>query len=273
MWKSFLDGVQGNGRLFSCHNNELLRRVMQSCNKEVLLDFSGCKWANKVSFVTNFMNAVKQKTESERRRIFLEILTISEGKWPKPAKVTPDLEGIVFVSSFGATNIIFSVDLQSHVSDSSRKLRDYYQAIMVWDCVTSDKRERIVQRICERYRLRSSKWLDMCRIGGTSHMPQCWPGLEPFDHNAPPAASGGAVPVVKEDVGHSLALVKSYALNTLHARILMCCNSSNHVELPHNVSAEEGFLIDFVGSLFVIGRSGTGNLSILEKNSFFILSF
>ena len=259
MWKSFLDGVERDGRLFSCQNHDLLKKVLQSCRRVVPLDFAGCKWTNKVSFVTNFMNAFKQKNESERKRIFVELLRISEGKWPKPVRTSPDLDGIVFVSSFGATNIIFSIDLQSHVSESSRRLRDYSQVIMIWDCVTSDKVARILCRIYERYRLRSSMWLDMCRSKGPNGGPQSWPCLELFDHNAVPAALDDATPVIKEEVGHSLALVKSYALNTLHARILLCCSGSNHVELPHNVSAEEEFLINFVGSLFVIGRSGTGN--------------
>ncbi len=265
VWKSFLDEVESDKKLFSSQNNDLLKRVLQSCNRAVSLDFAGCKWADKVSFVTNFMNAFKLKNESERRQIFDELLRISEGKWPKATLTgstcsNPDLEGIVFVSSFRAINILFSVDLQSHVSETNRRLRDYSQIIMVWDCVTSDKVARIVRRICERYRLRSSMWLDMCRRKGPAGAPLHWPGLEPFDHNAPLATVEDAMPVVQEEVGHSLALVKSFALNTLHARILMSCNESNHVELPHNVSAEEEFLINFVGSLFVIGRSGTGNL-------------
>ena len=100
----------------------------------------------------------------------------------------------------------------------------------------------------------------MCRRKGPDGAPLYWPNLEPFDHNAPLVTVEDVIPVVQEEVGNSLALVKSYALNALHARILMGCSESNHVELPHNVSAEEEFLINFVGSLFVIGRSGTGYL-------------
>ena len=271
LWKSFLDRVESDKRLFSCQNHDLLKRVLQSCNKTVSLDFAGCKWRDKVSFVTNFMNVFKQKNELERRRIFGELLRISEGKWPKAARscfpgANSDLEGIIFVSSFGATNIIFSIDLQNRVSDCSRRLRDYFQVIMIWDCVTSDKVALILRRISERYRLRSSTWLDMCRRRDPFGAPLCWSDMEPFDHNAPPETVEDAVPVIKEEVGQSLELVKSYALNTLHARILMGCSASNHVELPHNVSAEENFLINFVGSLFVIGRSGTGNWKSLGCN-------
>jgi hypothetical protein len=274
VWRSFLDEVESDNKLFSSQNNDLLKRALQSCKREASLDFAGCKWADKVSFVTNFMIAFKLKNESERRQILSELLRISDGKWPKvtrSASLNSDLEGIIFVLSFRAINIIFSVDLQSHVSPSNRSLRDYSQIIMVWDCVTSDKVRRILHRICERYRLRSSMWLDMCRRRDPAGVPLYWPGLEPFDHNAQPTTMA-AIPVVQEEVVHSLALVKSYALNTLHARILMGSSELSHVELPHNVSAEEEFLINFVGSLFVIGRSGTGNLIFPQRewNTFYI---
>jgi hypothetical protein len=280
-WSSFIESVASNGQIFTAANHGGLRSAVSNFSDELIssFDFGGSIWENKIRVASSFKNSLQKRWDLpvQRRRIFSALCSIADGKWPRRSRAEPQCHGpaydgvrsgnIIFVSSFGAANIVFSVDLACHISEHSVKLRDYEQIIMIWDCVTSDQVARTVQRVRSRYERRSSRWLELCSHYCTEsrlRLPQCWRGIEPFNHDADmqmhlAGSHVAGAPRATEEVRDSLALTKSYALNTLHLRILLNCGSSQHVELVHSVSAEEEYLIGFSRSLFVIGRSGTGD--------------
>lgn len=66
------------------------------------------------------------------------------------------------------------------------------------------------------------------------------------------------------DVEQSCSLMKSYTLSSKIARMLLQANEQSHLDFPHDVSPEEKFLIEYSeGSLFVLGRSGTGKTTVM----------
>lgn len=120
---------------------------------------------------------------------------------------------------------------------------------------------RIIRSLC----VYTPQYLDRCRQRTLKppYKPQIWENDSSFNKFRLKSTSQLVSKLEDSDVGQSCSLMKSYLLSSKIARMLLQADELSHLEIPHDVSAEEKFLIEYSeGSLFVLGRSGTGMIMV-----------
>jgi hypothetical protein len=120
---------------------------------------------------------------------------------------------------------------------------------------------RITRSLC----VYTPQYLDRCRQRTLEppYKPQTWEDDSSFFKFCLKSASQIVSKLEDADVGQSCSQMKSYLLSSKIARMLLQADELSHLEIPHDVSAEEKFLIEYSeGSLFVLGRSGTGKTTV-----------
>jgi hypothetical protein len=79
-------------------------------------------------------------------------------------------------------------------------------------------------------------------------------------------------------VSESFLLMKFYSLSSGVAKHLLAATDGSKVDVPFELTGEENEIIQFPGSSFILGRSGTGKTTVLtmkliqKEHQFFIAS-
>jgi hypothetical protein len=139
------------------------------------------------------------------------------------------------------------------------------QYIKVWAAVSRADLTKWISRVEKELSSYSPSRLEKClAYDGLPVAPLQWSRTDGFSWTVAKdqmTTSEAASSVLEES--DNVTLMKFFLMSSQVARLLISTEKDVLVELPHEVSADEDALISHPGTLFILGRSGTGTYAIL----------
>ena len=276
-WRSFINHAQSSGHI--ARESPIIQKVSQRYvaqmrNMDELLSPSGylfekCSW--RISFTGEFKESLGKS--SKRPNVLLVLQTLGCGKWTDEENLismSGKVRSIIHVSRVdSALRLIWSVDVQRSV-DSCK------QCIKVWDLVTvaDHSMDKKIGKVERGYSIYSEQYLERCMerqtnitFGRIVMVPKVWEKDKHFVWTKTiisETASSSELEGVQtcNAADDSIAFMKFYELSSKVARILIKSADSN-LDLPFVMSEEEEEVVKFPGSVFILGRSGTGKTTVM----------
>lgn len=221
--------------------------------------FEAAPW--RVIFTNDFKAKIcKSDTETQKATI-RKIIALAHGEWPKfelkSLDVGEDFQNVIHVYRMGQLKLIWSVDVSQSASCT--------QCLKIWDIVGIESNpQKTIRRITGVLNTYSSEYIQRCSVQQKSvenkFEPQFWKMDDKFMwyKRKNSQASGGA-DLERTSIDSAAVLTKFYPLNSGIARLLMMKAEKQHdMELPFEMSQGEEMIVRNIGSMLVLGRSGTG---------------
>lgn len=204
----------------------------------------------------NFANLSVKMKES----VLVEIVQLSQGLWRKSNLLESNLvsssyRSLIMVDSIACKpkHLLWTIDLR-------RKGEYEEQFIRIWDVIS----ERDILKWVKRLEREIACYSDERRqkiLPVTSRRP-----VRPSTYAASATTfRSTSIDTVKSDelndVNKSLGLMKFYDVTSSVISLLLNSNEGECLEFLHTLSLEEESLVTHEGSVFILGRSGTGTHS------------
>lgn len=264
-------------------NNTLLRKAtvkwetserrvqqLQQSKAEV---FESSPWA--VLLGSELKNSMTKLSGPEKTQLLRAMLALANGEWPKHelkcSLVSEPLQGIVHVYKVGPRRLVWSVD----VNQSTFK-----QCLRMWDLVTEVRLAHTIRHVENGLRNYTSEYLERCAfqllMEGEARMlyePKVWREAIVWYKTKDVLAREAQNGAVEENLDYShvtesATLTKFFPLSSAVARLLSSSNQATAIELPFEMSVQEEAIVRKDGSVFVLGRSGTGKTTVMLHRMF-----
>lgn len=283
VWNSLFEHARRERCLFDVANSPAMQfaakkyenveqRMVSLETKDV---FGDATW--KIFFCTDFKTAFTKLTPKLNQQVIKTCLGLANGEWPKfdlvATEVPDDVLGILHVHRVLHCRLIWSVDIARSTHE---------QCLKVWNVVLVADVAHAVRRVVTVLRTYSSQYLQRCaeiqntargsRATTATHLPKKWAPDEDFvwlrKKENIAAEPGGDLE--RSSVGSSAVLTKFFALTSDVARMLTSSNNFAAIELPFVMSDKEDAIVRYNGSIFVLGRSGTGKTTVILHRMFLL---
>ena len=278
-WRKLVQHIDSGGRIVK--ESPLITRVKQKyaaeqTNLDELLSPSGfvfekCSW--KISFTGEFKNSLSKSPK--REKVLLLLQAIGQGGWTDDENLntfSTELRAIIHISRVdNASRLIWSIDVQ-------RSCDACKQCIKVWDiCLVQDHSiEKCISKVERGYSIYSDEYLARCMVrkstiafGRILMAPVEWEKDKNFAWTKPVVSDMATARDLEAEslknsgaADNSVAFMKFYGLSSKVARILIKSSEPN-LDLPFVMSEEEEEIVNFEGSAFILGRSGTGKTTVM----------
>ena len=252
------DIIQRSRQVFLNSVNRL-KSILEG-NDEV---FESAPW--QVVFTGDFRAKICKSDTDTQKAIMRKIIALAHGEWPKfefiNRDVDEDFQEVIHVYRMSQLKLIWSVDVASNCT----------QYLKVWDIVSNESNSmKTIRRVTSVLNTYSPEYIDRCsakqKNSENKFKPQLWKKDENFVwHKPKKRQTVGEVDLERSSVSNSAVLTKFYPLNSGIARLLMMeSEKQRDMELPFEMSEEEESIVRHVGSMLVLGRSGTGKVIFLN---------
>ncbi|CAI5990433.1 unnamed protein product [Closterium sp. NIES-64] len=272
-WERLLVDAQQRGCLVEAHSDAKLRRVVERRQMELgeveqlLLPNSGL-WDSLIWEATFSLEFQRSMRELRSLDVINAVRRLMGGH--RPQRCTrprhelkdPRYYDIIHVQAVGRYQLIWTVDVSRTT---------YKQIIRVWDVVEEQNVLKWLRRLEGGLGTYSDESLDRCARCDDRLARRVQPLQFPKDpgftwHRAKAsprdvaAAPDTESALERAPVDESVLLMKFYQLSLGSVRQLLTAAQG---ELPFEVNEQEALIVHYPGSLFVLGRSGTGKTTII----------
>lgn len=285
VWKSLFDHARRVGCLFTTETNAVIKFAakkyektenrMNSLQKTDL--FEEAPW--KIVFSGDVKVSAALLSGNMRAKIFKTCLGLAHGEWPKfefvASEVPAMYQEILHVHRVLQYRLVWSVDVDRTTHE---------QHLRVWNAVLENDVAQAVRKAVTVLNTYSSEYLNRCaakqcvgrsvRGATASHTPMKWTPDTDFVWlrskeavTASTARSEGP-DLERSSVGTSAVLTKFFALTSSVVRMFTSSNSFASIELPFMMSNTEEAIVRHEGSVFILGRSGTGKTTVILHRMF-----
>lgn len=271
-WRELISHAKNGDHLKDTKNHVVIRKV--SKNHSVLIQhmqaliqsksqlFEELPW--QITFCADFRNTIAKISETVLNKIFQCIILIGQGKWSGRSSI---FQSCLRLARIQDLRLIWSVD----IFQGSRR-----QYVKIWNIVHFDKLNVTMQRIDSSMKSWTEQYITLCRETNFDSSNKCYLPItysssikiEWFSmtsKNQCPMST--ASQAIHGAVNDSTLLMKFYPLTSGVASLLLQTESAA-IDLPFVMSADEEELVKYKGSVFILGRSGTGKTTVMLHRMF-----
>ena len=293
-WNGFIQHVTDFGVCYNLQSSDIIKRANRKFKNEEkrLCDLShsssileNAEW--KILCSNDFKVNLPKLPLNHREKVVNAVLNLAEGKRSKytnkVAVILKEFENIIHVHDINEYQIIWSIDLQKESST-------YTQCLKLWDVIQSgttllSKALHRVQNSLKSYSvvcLERLKYIQKSTTNDASIpkvLPMRWyenPALidtfvqykiqDSTNNNILPPSTSATNDKEVAQVDKSSALMKFYSLSSDTMKLLL--KGRSDIDLPFVMSEEESVIINHPGSMFILGRSGTGKTTCMLRRMF-----
>jgi hypothetical protein len=266
-WRDYVDYLKCAGKIHHYGTSPIIKKVVNShresidrfhqlgdLQKDIL---NNAKWV--VSFSSEFQKSLQSDfVQAIKNDIMRKILDLAHGVWLKwEAKTnfaSPQYSELIHVQRIQKFSLVWTVDIE-------RNKR--VQCIKIWDFVESSSIPKIVRRIENSYHKYSDFYLECCKQKPLKNSttkkfePRTWINQNEeiawYKQTTAPMKHSVVDQTGRED---DSVISKFYHLSSEVANLLI--SETTVLDLPFVMSPEENLIVSTHRSMFILGRSGTG---------------
>jgi hypothetical protein len=270
MWANYIEYLKCAGKMRQYDTSPIIKKVVNSFRESIdrfhqLADFQQdifqtALWI--VSFSSEFQKSLQSDlVKSVKERVIRKILDLAHGVWLKwEAKsnyASPKYSDMIHVHRIQKFSLVWTVDVDRNKC---------VQCLKIWDIVESSSVPKIVRRIENSYQKYSEYYLECC---------QQEPIKNPLNQISAPQSCGNrdgnnivwyqptavATKQATDSTGREddSVITKFYHLSSEVAQLLI--SETTILDLPFVMSPEETLIVSTHRSMFILGRSGTGEFT------------
>eukprot|EP01038_Epipyxis_sp_PR26KG_P006991 gene6991-9554_t len=270
-WNAFVENCDNRGFVVNLTANQILKAVFTNWGRKgdmikKVLDpmndiFSKCRW-RKVSFNDDFKRNLEKLSLNDRKEVMHKIINLANGNFPKREfkcnSILPKYARMLHIFKFMQLSIIWSIDVWRSMSAPA------CQSLKIWNIMINSVDADIskeVKKIQQIFSFYTTEYVERCSSVDT--VPKFWP---------PDSYFKWLEPVTNMVVNAELELTadeaemnfkpKIFQLSSEIARVLIT-TLKPHIHLPFEMSDREEEIVDYKGSLLILGRSGTGKTTVM----------
>lgn len=286
VWNSLFLHAQRENCLFDASSNALIKmaadKFQKTENRMASLRHQGDLFGNapwKVQFCSDFKSALAKLSSKMSNQVIKTCLGLAHGEWPKfeliTGQVPQEFQEVLHVHRVFHIRLLWSVDV-------ARSTHEPY--LRIWNVVLEDEVGHAVRRVVTVLLTYSPAYLQRCaekhqiqkasnRSTNYTHVPKQWVPDKDFvwlRTRESVAATGTTSELEHSSVGTSAVLMKFFTMTSDVARMFITSNNFANIELPFEMSATEDVIVRFKGSVFILGRSGTGKTTVILHRMFML---
>jgi len=241
-----------------------------------------------VTYSQDFLKSFGEDNEL----VIKALLNLAHGEWPKhefvSCRVSEALRPVVHMYKIKHRWLVWSVDLLINCTRSE-------QCIKIWNVVSESRLDRIIRQVEGVLNSYLPERLERCcsktqepnsgrkLASSRQTVPQIWASDSEIESNAtaaPLASTSSCVENTPDDilepdcndVSESAVRQKFYTLTSDVARVLLWSTDLQlqNIELPFDMSPTEEEIVRYPGSVFILGRSGTGKTTVILHRMFLL---
>ncbi|KAJ9145900.1 hypothetical protein P3X46_028228 [Hevea brasiliensis] len=271
VWKSIVQDAKDRNCFYNAEEDEDLADVVLEVKKEMdqlddflnadSLLFKNARW--KVLFSDNFRKSFEKLKSSETKKLILNLLLrLSCGWRPKRRStnlVCDDFSQMLKQFKVKDLHIICSIDV---VKDSC-----YIQVLKVWDILPLEDIPLLVDHLSTIFQSYTDEFIKRCKVKcleGDLEVPKSWNScISRYKRDCVQSGNNSSAFVESCKSSDSFLLMKFYALSAGVVSHLLSGCDGNEIDFLFELTEEEKDIIEFSGSSFILGRSGTGKTTVL----------
>lgn len=273
-WGSLIKHAEVHSRIYNQSNCDIIKRAAKKWNssEERLADYlspqsslmSELKW--EVIFTNEFKASLLKFETKIRKRVIQAVISLGSGKWPKFESENPlvsDLyKRMLHVHRVLSLQLVWSVDVC--------KIK-YKQRLVMWEVVPLDCLAKSIRRVENTFKVYSSEYIDLCGQKSDKY-PLTFNEIEWFRvaavKDTTDSSNSLEMDLERSHVSTSATLMKFFDFDAKVAQLLVALKDGETIELPFVMSREEESIVRHQGSVFVLGRSGTGKTTTILHRMF-----
>ena len=274
LWRGFIEHARTFGTCFHSSDSEVIQSAERKLSVEAntLLDvanpdsavLSNAAWG--LSLSHDCKVSIPRVPKSARSAVISKIVALAQGQHPKLLRkefpINPLYSDLLFASKLGNPPayyaMLWSVSLRKDGFS-------YKQCIILWDVLlVSDHKaiKRTLSRIestLSTYSPECIQWCKEVRKNGKIRIPITrMDSADTFKMYEAVDTKFNRAVLEDSQVENASALMKFYPVDDCALKLLL--EGKKNIDLPFVMSEEERRIVDHPSSMFIIGRSGTGNI-------------
>eukprot|EP01041_Mallomonas_annulata_P008009 gene8009-16395_t len=289
-WRDMIEYAKTSGQYMNESNSTIIQSINKNNNKifenfsELKSLFENSLW--KIQFNNDFFVSIRKQDKSSKSKIISELLQLSQGQWHSTRNITTNEQSgtnnnnsnsnndnvLLQVLKINDLSLFWSVDIRGHESSIQGSTICYEQEIKVWNLVSDaqiiDQVRRRILRGMESFsedRVKMSLQVAMNSETGNCQ-PMSWSKYSDFQLTTNTIENKDKLETSETE--SATTLMKFYPLSSSFAERLISSNESMKLDLPFTMSSEEESIVSYPGSLFILGRSGTGKTTVMLRRMY-----
>jgi hypothetical protein len=274
-WSSFIASIEAKSGLANIDNCDWMKAVQKRWKREddtarnlddatmvSLFEGKDCLW--KISFSDDFRRTFPGLNVKIRKSIVCELMLLGQGQWRRPNMYRSNLVRCIEYVQIVRVSSLDSAGCLLWTLDVKQQGAFLVQYIKVWAAVPRADLTKWISRVEKELSSYSPSRLEKClAYDALPVAPLQWPRTEGFSWTvAKDQITTSDISSLVVEKSDTPSHTKFYHLSSEIARMLIDAEHDAVIELLHEVSADEDALISHPGTLFILGRSGTGMLYI-----------
>eukprot|EP01041_Mallomonas_annulata_P001018 gene1018-1996_t len=289
-WKDMIESAKTREQYINESNSTIIHSVNKKKIDEMLSEsssiFENSLW--KIQFNNDFFVSIRKQDQSVKSIIFTRILQLSNGKLhtsrnrdittnkdtSKDRDSDRDIYNMLLlqVLKINNLNLLWSIDIRKLGGPIQSSTVCYEQEIKIWNLVSDNHVDYSRRRILKGMESYSEDRIKMCieiSMSNGTEIYQPMRFMRSCDMKLIINTNENINDKIESsEIENASTLMKFYSLSSSFARRLISSNESIKLDLPFTMSSEEESIVSYPGSLFILGRSGTGKTTVMLRRMY-----